>query len=103
MNAERLNHMQRMVMEIMRERYQGADGVAFVRAIPDIDMLGEDIVRLLVVFDSDKPALQRGDKPALMLRVLAYLRDEDLPHFPMPYFIGKSEWPAYAEGFAVAV
>lgn len=103
MNGEHLAHIQRMAVEIMKERYRGADGVECIRVVPDIDMSGEDIVRLLVIFDSDRPALQGGDKPELILRVLEYLRDEDLPHFPMPYFIGKSEWPAYAEGFAIAV
>lgn len=65
--------------------------------IPDEDFDGDDIIRVIIVVDSDveNPRMGPGLTPKLIGRIEDYLQAAGMNHFPIPYYIGKWEWPEY--------
>ena len=103
MNPEQKDTIKKTVEKILNDHYDGAVGFNHISIIPDVDIHGEDIIRIIVVFDEDNPSLGVIAKPRLTMRILDYLHDEELTHFPISYFIGKSEWPEYERGLNFAI
>ena len=95
---EQIKQITSKVTDILNEHYNGSVQFDAVHTIPDEDINGEDNVRIIVVFSEDKPALGDlgvGAKTEITLQILEYLHGEGLTHFPVPYFIGKSDWPKF--------
>lgn len=98
MNSMQQEQITNKVTDILNEHYNGSVQFDAVHTIPDEDINGEDNVRIIVVFSEDKPALGAlgvGAKTEITLQILEYLHGEGLTHFPVPYFIGKSDWPKF--------
>ena len=64
--------------------------------VPDEDFDGDAMIRVIMVVDSDSdnPKMP-GLTPKLIRRVKDYLQAAGMSHFPIPYYIGKWEWPEY--------
>lgn len=95
MNSTQQTQIIDTVTDILNEHYNGAVQFDAVHAIPDENINGEDTLRIVVVFSEDKPALGVGAKPKIIIQLLEYLHGEGLAHFPVTYFIGKSDWPKF--------
>lgn len=102
MNTAQKEKIKETAETIINERYKGAVGIDLITIIPDVDMHGEDFVRVIIVFDEDNPNLG-GGAPNLTTQISDYLYAEELPHFPVTYYIGKSEWPEYKKGLDRAI
>ena len=65
--------------------------------VPGEDFDGDDMIRVIIVVDSDSenPKLGPGLSPKLRRRIKDYLQAAGMNHFPIPYYIGKWEWPEY--------
>ena len=103
MNAEQKEKIRKTAEKILNDHYKGAVGIDLVTVIPDVDMDGNDLAQIIVVFDQDNPNLIVGVKADLGLRLFDYMGDLGLDHFPVTYFIGKSEWPKYKKGLDRAI
>ena len=103
MNAEQKEKIRKTAEKILNDHYKGAVGIDLVTVIPDVDMDGNDLAQIIVVFDQDAPNLIVGVKADLGLRLFDYMGDLGLDHFPVSYFIGKSEWPKYKKGLDRAI
>ena len=99
MNSTQQTQIIYTVTDILNEHYNGAVQFDAVHAIPDENINGEDTLRIVVVFSEDKPALWValgvGAKSKITLQILEYLHGEGLAHFPVSYFIDKSDWPKF--------
>ena len=105
MNAEQKEKIRKTAEKILNDHYDGIAGIDLITVIPDVDMHGDDFVRIIIVFDQDDPNLIAGGVAKLNLttQLADYLWDLELPHFPVTYYIGKSEWPEYKKGLARAI
>ena len=103
MNTEQKEKIKQTAETILNEHYNGAVGIDLIRVIPGRDMHGEDLVQIIVVFDQDDIPLGGVAKSKLTGRLFDYLGDLGLDHFPVTYFIGKSEWPEYKKGLDRAI
>lgn len=95
---EQIGQITSKVTDILNEHYNGSVQFDAVHTIPDEDINGENTVQIIVVFSEDKPALGAlgvGAKTEITLQILEYLHGEGLTHFPVAYFIGKSDWPKF--------
>ena len=103
MNTEQKEKLKKTAETILNEHCNGAVRIDLISVIPDMGMHGEDLVRIIVVFDEDRSNLEGIAKSDLTLRLFDYLGDLGLDHFPVTYFVGKSEWPEYKKGLAHAI
>lgn len=103
MNAEQKEKIRKTAEKILNDHYKGAVGIDLVIVIPDVDMDGNDLAQIIVVFAEDTPNFGGGAKSNLRMRLFDYIGDLGLDHFPVIYFIGKSEWPEYKKGLAGAI
>lgn len=76
-----------------------------IRIIPDDDYDIGEILRVIIVVDSDSdnPWLGPGLTPKLIRRVKDYLETAGMNHFPVPYYVGKWEWPQYERSLPRAI
>ena len=103
MNPTQQKHITDTVADVLNEHYNGAAQFDAIHAVPDTDFVtGDDLVQIVVVFSEDNPTLMSGAKTKITLRLLDYLHAESLPHFPVTYFIGKSDWPKFEEWLSYA-
>ena len=98
MNTEQKEKLKKTAETILTEHFNGAVGIDLIRVIPTRDMHGEDLAQIIVVLDQDIIPPGVGTPLDLALRLYDYLGDLGLDHFPVTYFIGKSEWPEYKKG-----
>ena len=104
MNAEQKEKIRKTAEKILNDHYKGAVGIDLVIVIPDVDMDDNDLAQIIVVFDQDDPNLMGGvAKLNLTTQLFDYMGDLGLDHFPVTYFIGKSEWPEYKKGLDRAI
>ena len=103
MNAEQKEKIRKTAEKILKKHYDGIVGIDLITVIPDVDMDGNDLAQIIVVFDQDDPNLIVGVKADLGLQLFDYMGDLGLDHFPVSYFIGKSEWPEYKKGLDRAI
>ncbi len=98
MNTEQKEKVKHTAETILNEHFNGAVGIDLIRVIPDRDMHGDDLARIIIVLDQDMIPPGVGTPLDLALRLYDCLGDLGLDHFPVTYFIGKSEWPEYKKG-----
>ena len=103
MNAEQKEKIRKTAEKILNDHYKGAVGIDLVIVIPDVDMDDNDLAQIIVVFAEDTPNFGGGAKSNLRTQLFDYMGDLGLDHFPVIYFIGKSEWPKYKKGLAGAI
>ena len=103
MNAEQKEKIRKTAEKILNDHYKGAVGIDLITVIPGVDMDDNDFARIIVVFDQDDLNIGVGAKSNLGLQLFDYMGDLGLDHFPVIYFIGKSEWPEYKKGLAHAI
>ena len=103
MNAEQKEKIRKTAEKILNDHYKGAVGIDLVTVIPGVDMDDNDLARIIIVFDQDDPHLLVGVKADLGLQLFDYMGSLGLPHFPVTYYIGKSEWPEYKKGLDRAI
>ena len=103
MNAEQKEKIRKTAEKILNDHYKGAVGIDLVTVIPGVDMDDNDFARIIVVFAEDTPNFGGGAKSNLRMQLFDYIGDLGLDHFPVIYFIGKSEWPEYKKGLAGAI
>ena len=63
----------------------------------DDDYYMDETLRVIIVVDSESenPRLGPGLSPKLIGRIEDYLQAAGMDYFPIPYYIGKWEWPEY--------
>ena len=76
-----------------------------IRIIPDVDFYDDEILNVIIVVDSDieNPWMGPGFTPKLIRRIKDYLQAAGMNHFPVPYYVGKWEWPEYERGLPSAI
>ena len=103
MNPTQQKHIIDTVADVLNEHYNGAAQIDAIHAVPDTDFVnGDNLVQIVVVFSEDNPTLGGGAKTTITLRLLDYLHAEGLTHFPVPYFIRKSDWPKFEKWLSYA-
>lgn len=99
------------IIEIVRQtlseqNFRGRFVFDPILIIPDDDdyYMGETL-RVIIVVDSDvdNPWMGPGFTPKLIRRVKDYLQAAGMNHFPIPYYIGKWEWPEYERSLPRAI
>lgn len=82
---------------LSEQRFEGNFVFDPILIIPDVDFDDDDIIRVIIVVDSDveNPRMGPGFTPKLIGRIEDYLQAAGMNHFPIPYYIGKWEWPDY--------
>ena len=103
MNPTQQKHITDTVADVLNEHYNGAAQFDAIHAVPDTDFVtGDNLVQIVVVFSEDNPMLGGDAKTKITLRLLDYLHGEGLTHFPVPYFIRKSDWPKFEKWLSYA-
>lgn len=103
MDSRQVEQIENQVAAILGEYQKDKLDISHIRIIPDVNMHDEDILRIIIVSADDNPALWADVTSNVALEVLNYLREQDLSHFPVTYFIGSAEWPQYEKGLAYAM
>ena len=103
MNAEQKEKIRKTAEKILNDHYKGAVGIDLVTVIPGVDMDDNDFAQIIVVFAEDTPNFGVGIRSNLRMQLFDYMGGLGLDHFPVIYFIGKSEWPEYKKGLAGAI
>lgn len=92
MNDDQAGMIKEIVCDVARAHCERGDGLAEAHVLPDKDMRGENIVRVVAVFENENPSVGAGAKTQLAGRLWDALRGEGLDHIPVIYFMGRSEW-----------
>ena len=83
---------------ISEQNLQGRFVFDPILVIPDDDdYYMDETLRVIIVVDSDieNPSLAPDLSPKLIRRIKDYLQAAGMSYFPIPYYIGKWEWPEY--------
>ena len=97
MNPQHKENIIKIVRQTLsKQNFQGRFVFDPIRIIPELDFYDDEILNVIIVVDSDieNPKMP-GLTPKLIRRVKDYLQAAGMNHFPMPYYIGKWEWPEY--------
>ena len=103
MDSRQVEQIESQVAAILGEYPKDKLDIRHIRIIPDVNMHGEDILRIIIESGDDNPALWADVMSNVALEVLDYLREQGLSHFPVTYFVGSAEWPQYEKGLAYAM
>lgn len=103
MDSRQVERIESQVAAILGEYPKDKLDISHIRIIPDVNMHGEDILRIIIVSADDNPALWADVMSNVALEVLDCLREQGLSHFPVTYFVGSAEWPQYEKGLAYAM
>ena len=106
MNPQHEENIIKIVRQTLSEQnFQGRFVFDPIRIIPELDFYDDEILNVIIVVDSDieNPRMGPGLTPKLIRRIEDYLQAAGMNHFPVPYYVGKWEWPEYERGLPSAI
>ena len=88
LSPEALEKVQEVFAETLNERFAGELDFGPIVVTPDVDWMGEDYLRVLIVVDGDMKRLDPSWTVGLIRRVRPQLMAAGITEFPAPTFIG---------------
>ncbi len=99
LTPEKREQVKRIVREDLIERFEDEFVFDPIVVKLDVDHYEDDYLRILIIFDGDQERLDPQWASGLIRRIYPKLIESDLPYFPNPGFIEKSEWKDFQQRY----